>query len=158
LVHDYWKNHSFHTMDLCWQSDVSAFYTLSRFVVAFLPGSEYLLILWRQSLSSVILKPKKKVCHCCHVSPSICHEVITILAKDPYCLPQLLPFWSFISTVTYSADFFQLTRFGFSFLPKQIYLKRILCLCNRQMASITCCKTITVKMKVITSKVLRDSS
>ena len=28
-VHDYWKNHSFDYMDLCWQSDVSAFeYTI----------------------------------------------------------------------------------------------------------------------------------
>ena len=25
LVHDYWKNHSFDYMDLCWQSDVFAF-------------------------------------------------------------------------------------------------------------------------------------
>ena len=24
-VHDYWKNHSFYYVDLCWQSDVSAF-------------------------------------------------------------------------------------------------------------------------------------
>ena len=24
-VHDYWKNHSFDYVDLCWQSDVSAF-------------------------------------------------------------------------------------------------------------------------------------
>ena len=24
-VHDYWKNHNFDYMDLCWQSDVSAF-------------------------------------------------------------------------------------------------------------------------------------
>ena len=24
-VHDYWKNHSFDCMDVCWQSDVSAF-------------------------------------------------------------------------------------------------------------------------------------
>ena len=24
-IHDYWKNHSFDYMDLCWQSDVSAF-------------------------------------------------------------------------------------------------------------------------------------
>ena len=24
-LHDYWKNHSFDYMDLCWQSDVSAF-------------------------------------------------------------------------------------------------------------------------------------
>ena len=25
FIHDYWKNHSFDEMDLCWQSDVSAF-------------------------------------------------------------------------------------------------------------------------------------
>ena len=24
-IHDYWKNHSFEYMDLCWQSDISAF-------------------------------------------------------------------------------------------------------------------------------------
>ena len=24
-IHDYWKNHSFDSTDLCWQSDVSAF-------------------------------------------------------------------------------------------------------------------------------------
>ena len=24
-IHDYWKNHSFDQMDLCWRSDVSAF-------------------------------------------------------------------------------------------------------------------------------------
>ena len=35
-IHDYWKNHSFYYMDLCWQSDVSVFFNmLSRFVIAF---------------------------------------------------------------------------------------------------------------------------
>ena len=34
-IQDYWKNHSFDYKHLCWQSDVSAFYTLSRFVIAF---------------------------------------------------------------------------------------------------------------------------
>ena len=24
-IHDYWKNHNFDYMDLCWQSDISAF-------------------------------------------------------------------------------------------------------------------------------------
>ena len=24
-IHDYWKNHSFDEMDLCWQSNISAF-------------------------------------------------------------------------------------------------------------------------------------
>ena len=27
-IHDYWKNHSFDQMDLCWQSNVSAFYVI----------------------------------------------------------------------------------------------------------------------------------
>ena len=34
--------------------------TLSRFVIAFLPGSNCLLISWLQSLSEVILEPKKR--------------------------------------------------------------------------------------------------
>ena len=33
-AHDYWKNHSFDYMDLCQQSDVSAFNMPSRFVMA----------------------------------------------------------------------------------------------------------------------------
>ena len=35
------------------------FNTLSRFVIAFLPRSKYLLISWQQPLSSVILEPKE---------------------------------------------------------------------------------------------------
>ena len=35
------------------------FNTLSRFVIAFLPRSKCLLISWLQSLSTVILEPKK---------------------------------------------------------------------------------------------------
>ena len=35
------------------------FKILSRFVIAFLPSSKHLLISWLQSLSSVILEPKK---------------------------------------------------------------------------------------------------
>ena len=34
-IHDYWKNYSFDYTELCWQSDVSAFNTLSRCVIAF---------------------------------------------------------------------------------------------------------------------------
>ena len=52
------------------------FNTLSRFVTAFLPKSNHLLISWLQSPSAVILEPpKNKVCHCI-VSPSISHEVM----------------------------------------------------------------------------------
>ena len=53
------------------------FNTLSRFVIAFLPRSEHLLISWLQSLSAVILEPKKiKSVTVSIVSPSVCHEVI----------------------------------------------------------------------------------
>ena len=44
---------------------------LSRFVTAFLPRSKGLLILWLQSMSIVILEPKKKICLCFHFSPSM---------------------------------------------------------------------------------------
>ena len=50
---------------------------LSRFVIAFLPRSKHLLISWLQSLSAVILEPKKIKCVTVSiVSPSICHKVM----------------------------------------------------------------------------------
>ena len=74
-IHDYWKNHSFDYMDLCWQSNVSAF--LSRLVITFLARSKGLLISWLQSPSAVILEPQKiKFDTISTVSPSISHEVM----------------------------------------------------------------------------------
>ena len=53
------------------------FNTLPRFVIAFLPKSKHLLILWLQSLSAVILEPKKrKSVTVSTFSPSICREVM----------------------------------------------------------------------------------
>ena len=53
------------------------FNMLSRWVIAFLPRSKCLLISWLQSLSAVILEPKKiKSVTVSTVSPSICHEVM----------------------------------------------------------------------------------
>ena len=54
-VHDYWKNYSFDYTDFV--SKVMSL--LFRFSMAFLPRSKCLLILWLQSLSAVILEPKK---------------------------------------------------------------------------------------------------
>ena len=62
----HWKNHSFDYANLCQQSNVSAFNMLSRLVIAFLPRSKCLLILWLPSPFSVILEPPKIVCHCFH--------------------------------------------------------------------------------------------
>ena len=53
------------------------FNMLSRLVIAFLPRSKHLLISWLQSLSAVILEPKKiKSDTVSIVSRSICHEVM----------------------------------------------------------------------------------
>ena len=53
------------------------FNMLSRLVIAFLPRSKRLLILWLQSPSAVLLEPPKiKSLTVCIVSPSICHEVM----------------------------------------------------------------------------------
>ena len=46
------------------------FYTLSRFVIAFLPRIKRLLISWLQSPSAMISEPpQNKVCHCFHCFP-----------------------------------------------------------------------------------------
>ena len=65
-IHDYWKNHRW-----TFVSKVSLlFNTLSRFVIAFLPRSKRLLILWLQSPSAVILESKKmKSLNCFHCFP-----------------------------------------------------------------------------------------
>ena len=53
------------------------FNMLSRLVIVFLPRSKCLLISWLQSLSAVILEPKKiKSVTVSTVYPSICHEVM----------------------------------------------------------------------------------
>ena len=53
------------------------FNMLSRFVIAFLPGSKDLLISWLQSPSAVILEPKKIKSHTVSIlSASIFHEVM----------------------------------------------------------------------------------
>ena len=93
-IHNYWKNHSFDHMDLCWQSNVSVFNMLSRFVTAFLPRSKHRLISWLQSPPAVILEPKKiKSLTVSIVSPSICHEVMgpnaMILVFSSWVLSQL---------------------------------------------------------------------
>ena len=53
------------------------FNMLSRFVVAFLPRSEHILVSWLQSPSAVILEPKKTKSVTASTFPlSICQEVM----------------------------------------------------------------------------------
>ena len=73
-IHDYWKNHIFDHMDLCWQSNISAFFfffnMLSMLVIALLPKNKHLLTSWLQSPSAVIWGPQEnETCHCCHCFP-----------------------------------------------------------------------------------------
>ena len=63
------------------------FNMLSMLVIAFLPRSKCLFILWQKSPSAVILEPKKiKPLTVSIVSPSICHEVMGLDAM-------ILGFW-----------------------------------------------------------------
>ena len=56
--------------------------TLSRSTIAVLPRGKYLLISWLQSLSTVLLGPKKiKSVTVSTFSPSICCEVMGLDAK-----------------------------------------------------------------------------
>ena len=55
------------------------FYTLSKFVIAFLPRIMRLLISWLQSPSAMISEPPKiKSVTVSIVSPSICYEVMEL--------------------------------------------------------------------------------
>ena len=64
-------------MDLCQQSDVLLFNTLPKFITAIFPRSKCILTSWLQSLSALILEPKKMKSNTVSTFiPSICHEVI----------------------------------------------------------------------------------
>ena len=76
-IHDYWKNIAFTIWTFVSKIMSLIFNTLSGFVIAFLPRSKHLLILWLQSPSAVMLEPKKiKSVTVSIVTPSICHEVM----------------------------------------------------------------------------------
>ena len=84
------------------------FNMLSRFVIAFLPRSKHLLISWLQSLSTMILKPKKnEICHCFHFSPFICHELMGLNAM-------ILVFWMLNFKPAFSCSSFTFIKRLFS--------------------------------------------
>ena len=78
--------------------------TLSRFVIAFLPSSKHLLILWLQSPSTVILELKKiTLVTISIVSPSTCHEV---MGPDA----MILDFWMLSFKPAFSLSSFTLSK------------------------------------------------
>ena len=81
---------------------------LSRLVITFLPRSKRLLISWWQSLSAVILEPKKvKSFTVSTDSPYICKEVMG--PND-----MILVFWMLSFKTTFSLSFFTLIKRLFS--------------------------------------------
>ena len=76
-LYDYWENIALTIQIFVGKVTSLLFNMLSRFVIAFFPGSKCLLISWLQSLSAVIVGPKKiKSVTVSTLSPSICHEVM----------------------------------------------------------------------------------
>ena len=80
LQPSFWSSSHIHTLTIwAFVGKVMSllFSTLPGFVIGFLPRSKCLLISWLQSLSAVILVPKKrKSVIVSTFSPSICHEVM----------------------------------------------------------------------------------
>ena len=108
FIHDYWKKIKALTIWTFFGKVMSLlFYTLSRFIVAFLPRSKGLLISWLQSLSAVTLESKKIVCHCFYFSPSICHEVMGLDAM-------ILAFWMLSFKPTFALSSFTFIKRLFS--------------------------------------------
>ena len=76
-IHDHWKTIALTRWTFVSKVISLFFNMLSRLVIAFLPRSKCLLVLWLQSPSAVILKPKKiKTVTVSIISLSICHEMM----------------------------------------------------------------------------------
>ena len=86
------------------------FNTLSRFVIVFLPRCKQLLILWLQSLSTVILEPKEmKSATVSTFSPSISYEVMGLDVM-------ILVFWMLSFKPAFSLSSFTFIKRPFSSL------------------------------------------
>ena len=80
-IHDYWKNLAWTIWTFVRKMMPLLFNMLRRFVTAFPPRSKCLLTSWLQSLSIVILEPKKiKSVTASTFSLSICNEVMELEA------------------------------------------------------------------------------
>ena len=69
-IHDYWKNHSFDYMDLCWQNNVSAFYYAVQVVHNFPSGEQVSFnFMAAVTICSDFRAPPINVSHCFHCFP-----------------------------------------------------------------------------------------
>ena len=77
IHNDYWETTALIRQTFVDKVTSLLFNMLSRLVIAFLPRSKHLLILWLQSPSAVILEPKKiKSLTVFIVSPTVCHKMM----------------------------------------------------------------------------------
>ena len=118
LSHPYMTIHSFDCMDLCKVISL-LFNTQSTFVVAFLPKSKCILISGLLSLSTVILDPKKIVCHHFH-----CFPTYLPWSDGTWCHVPLV-FWVLSFKPAYSLTSFTLIKKFFSFSSLKMFFSSI---------------------------------
>ena len=137
-VCDHWEDHC---LDYTWTFDGKVmsllFNMLSRFVIAFLPRSNCLLISWLQSMSAEMLEPKKrKSVTTSTFSPYICHAVMgvdaMILVFLIFSLKQALslPFFTLIKRLFSSSSLSSAIRpihCTTREFPPSSFLRRIIC-------------------------------
>ena len=76
-IHDYWRNHRFDQMDLCWQSDVSAFEYTVQVCHSFSSKQQVSFnLVVAVTVHSNFGAQENKICHCFHFFSFICHEVM----------------------------------------------------------------------------------
>ena len=119
------------------------FITLSRFVISFLLRSRHLLISFWQSLSTVILKPRKIKSATVSTSPSICHEVMGLDAM-------IFIFWMLIFKPAFSSSLLYAFRVvssahlrnldsSFWFIQPTFHIMYSACKLNKQGDITQCC-------------------
>ena len=76
-IHDYWKDHNFDYMDLCWQGDVSTFKYVVEVCHMFSSKEQASFNLMTAiKIHNDFEAYKNEVCPICNYYPSICHEVM----------------------------------------------------------------------------------
>ena len=133
-IHNYWKIIALTIMDLCGKVIALFLNMLYRFVIASLLRNKQLLISWLQSLSSVILEPKKiKFVPVSLFSPSTCHEVVGLNSMVLVFFFLILSFRAVLSLYCFtlikrlfSSSSFSAIRVVSSTYPKLLFLPTIL--------------------------------
>ena len=108
------------------------FSTLFRFVIAFLPGNDHLMISWQLSPSAVILEPKKRTTVTTSTfSPSIYHEVkgpdVMIVFKIfSFKMALSLSSFTFIKRLFSSSSLYSIRMVSCAYLRLLIFLPPVL--------------------------------